>query len=108
MEIKYKLCIILNIYSLCPRKDSCQARSQNCEKSQLNSLYFVRPHGTWLPLDGFSGNLIFVIFRKSVEEIQVSLKSDKNKGYFTRRPMHINNDIGMNSSQNEKCFRQKM
>jgi len=29
------------------------------------------------------------IFRKSVEKIQVSLKSDKNKGYFTWRQMYI-------------------
>jgi len=48
------------------------------------------------------------MFRKSVEEIQVPLKSDKNNGYFTRRPMHINNDLGLNFSQNEKCFGQKM
>jgi len=25
------------------------------------------------------------VFRKSVEKIQISLKSDKNKGYFTGR-----------------------
>ena len=29
------------------------------------------------------------IFRNSVEIIQVSLKSHKNKGYFTGRPIHI-------------------
>ena len=29
------------------------------------------------------------IFRNSVEIIQVSLKSDKNKGYFTWRPIYI-------------------
>ena len=29
------------------------------------------------------------IFRKSVEKILVSLKSDKNKGYFTWRPIGI-------------------
>ena len=39
----------------------------------------VRQHGTTrLPLDGFSWNLI--IFRKSVEKIQFSLKSDNNNG----------------------------
>jgi hypothetical protein len=31
----------------------------------------------------FYGILYFRIFRKSVEKIQVSLKSDKNSGYFT-------------------------
>ena len=29
------------------------------------------------------------IFRKSVQKIQVSLKSDTNKGYFTWRPKYI-------------------
>ena len=29
----------------------------------------------------------FIIFRTTVEKIQVSLKSDKNNGYFTRRPL---------------------
>jgi hypothetical protein len=45
---------------------------------------FVCPHGTpRLPLDGFSLNLISVYFQKSVEKIQVSLKSDKHNRYFT-------------------------
>jgi hypothetical protein len=35
----------------------------------------------------------------------VSLKSDKNNGYFTRRPMYIY-DISLNSSQHETCFTQ--
>jgi hypothetical protein len=29
------------------------------------------------------------VFRKSVKKIQVSLKSDKNNGYFTWRPIYI-------------------
>ena len=38
------------------------------------------------------------IFRKSVEKIQVSLKSDKNKGYFTRRPLYVFYHISLISS----------
>jgi len=30
-----------------------------------------------------------VFFRKSVEKIQASLKFEKNKGYFTWRPVYI-------------------
>ena len=42
----------------------------------------VRPHGTTrFPLYGFSLNLIFEYFSKSVEKIQASLKSGKNDGY---------------------------
>jgi hypothetical protein len=32
---------------------------------------------------------VFSIFKKSVEKIQVSLKSDKNNGHFTSRPTDI-------------------
>ena len=46
------------------------------------------------------------IFRKSVEKIQVSLKSDKNNGYFTWRPVHIFDHISLHSSWNVKHFRQ--
>jgi len=39
-----------------------------------------------------------IIFRKSVEKIQVSLKYDKNNGYFTCRPMYIYGNISLSSS----------
>ena len=45
------------------------------------------------------------IFRKSVQKIQVPLKSDKNNGYFTRRQKYIFDHISFNSSYNETCFR---
>jgi hypothetical protein len=47
-----------------------------------------------LPLDGFSR--ILNIFRKHVEKIQVSLKSDYNNGYFTWRPIYIFYHISLN------------
>ena len=47
------------------------------------------------------------IFWKSVERIQVWLKSDKNNGQFTWRPMYSYDNIVLTSSQNKKCFRQK-
>jgi hypothetical protein len=47
----------------------------------------VRPHGTTQPpLAGFSWNLIFENFRKSVEKIKVSLKWTRING--TWRPIH--------------------
>ena len=43
----------------------------------------VRPRTTTrLPLDRFSYNLTFEYFLKSVENIQVSLKSEENNDYF--------------------------
>ena len=48
------------------------------------------------------------IFRKSIEEIQVSLKSDNNNGCFTWRPIYIFYHISLNSSYNEKIFEQNL
>jgi hypothetical protein len=40
----------------------------------------------------------FGIFRKYVEKTQVALKSDKNNGYFTWRPMYIYGSFSLSSS----------
>jgi len=37
------------------------------------------------------------IFRKSIEEIHISLKSDKNYGCLTWRPIYIFYHISLNS-----------
>jgi hypothetical protein len=42
------------------------------------------------------------IFRKYVEKIQVSLKSDRSNGYFTWRPMYVFDHISVNS-----CYMRK-
>ena len=63
----------------------------------------VLPHGTRLPLDAFSWNFILAIFRKSVEKIQVSLKSDrKTDTLHVDRHMYIYDHIPLISSYNEK------
>ena len=55
-----------------------------CMNNPAKSYYYLLHDGkTRLPLDGLSWNLIFGDFQKSVEKIQVSLKSDENKGYVT-------------------------
>jgi len=56
---------------------------------------YVRP-SAWnnsVPLEGFSWNLYFIIFRKTFGRIQVSLKSDTNDEYFTWRPMYTYDNI---------------
>ena len=40
-------------------------------------------------------------FRKRMSNIQVSLKPDKNNGWFTWRPLYINDNISLNLSYNE-------
>ena len=47
-------------------------------------------------------------FWKYVKNIQVWLKCDKNNGYFMWSPTYIYHNIPLNSSKNEKCFRQKL
>jgi hypothetical protein len=39
----------------------------------------------------------FSTFRKSVQKIHVSLKSDKNNGYCIQRPMYVSYSISLNS-----------
>jgi len=56
----------------------------------------------------FRDNWYSSIFLKSVEKIQVSLQSDKNNGYFTRRTIYIYYHISLSSSQNAKMFQTKI
>jgi len=82
------------------------------EKLQNGTTRFfmsVCPHGTTrFSLYGFSWKFLFDYFRKYVDKIQVSLKSDKNSGYFTRRPIYIFYHISLSSADTGQCFRQKL
>jgi hypothetical protein len=50
-------------------------------KATISFVMSVRPHGTIrLFVDGFLWNLIFQVFPKSVEKIEILLNSDKNEG----------------------------
>jgi hypothetical protein len=80
------------------------------QKNQLlaSSWLPVRPHRTnRLQLGQIFIKFDVSIFRKFSQKIKMSLKSDKNNGYFTWQPMYIY-DISPISSQNEKCFTQKL
>ena len=79
------------------------ARSQNCEKRLLASSVRMEQLGShWKDFDEI---WYFRLFRKPVEKIQVSLKSDKNNGYFIWRRFHIYDNISLISSYNEKWFK---
>jgi hypothetical protein len=85
-----------------------KGRLQNCERrlSALSVRLSVCPHGTtWLPLDGFSWNLVLTILQKSVEKIRVSLQSDKKNGYSAWRSLDVFDHISLNSSYIETCFK---
>jgi hypothetical protein len=90
------------------------ARSQNCEKqllassclpvcpSVLPSVHMEQFGFNW---KNFCVILYFRIFRKSVQKIQVSLKSDEKKGCHVTTNTHFD-PISLSYSENEKCFRQ--
>jgi hypothetical protein len=81
-------------------------RSQNCEKGLLvASCPSVNPSVRMEQLGSqwFYETWHMSFFRKSVEKIQVSLKSGKNNEYFTWRRFHIYENISLNSFQNKKC-----
>jgi len=57
----------------------------------------IRPHGTaWIPLNGFSWKLLST-FLKFVEKVEISLKSDKNNGYFAWRPIYVFDHISLSA-----------
>jgi len=56
----------------------------------------------------FHKNWYLKIFRRAVENIQLSLKFDKNNKYFTwRRMFEYTYNISLNYD-NEECFSQKL
>jgi hypothetical protein len=61
---------------------------------------FLCPHGTRVQNAGFWWNLVFKIFFfwKTFKKIKMSLKSDKNSGYFIWRHFHFYDNISLNSS----------
>jgi hypothetical protein len=83
-----------------------KAHSQNCQKGLLaSSCPSVRP-SVCLSLrmeylgshwTDFYETLHLSFIRNSVKKTQVSLKSDKNNGYFTWQHSHINDNISLNS-----------
>jgi hypothetical protein len=85
------------------------ARSQKYEKRLLApsclSARMEQIGSHWMD---FHEILYFWIFRKSVEKIKVSLKSDKTNGYFIQIHMYIYDNISLNSSQNKKIFKQNL
>jgi len=80
--------------------------------SCLSFRLFVRPSFRMEQLGSrwtdFYEILYLSIFRKSVEKFYVLLKFGKNNGYFTWRPKHIYDYNSLNSSLNEKCWRQNL
>jgi len=86
--------------------------SQRCEKRLISLVMSVCPSVSMEWLGYFWSNFHEIwylnIFRKYVEVLQVTWKSDKNNGYVTLRPIYLCDHISLISSSNEKCFRKKV
>jgi len=82
------------------------ARSQNCVKRQLISSCLsvcMEQFGShWTDFHEIWNS---ITFRKYVEKIQVSLKSEKNNRHFAWRSIYICDIISLNCSNNEKFFK---
>ena len=63
-----------------------------------NVCFYVRTEQLGSYWTGFSEIWYLSVFRKSVEKIQVSLKSHKNSGYFILRPIYTFDRIALTSS----------
>jgi len=78
------------INTLCGQNVHLRAASQNCGKRLLISSCPSAWNNSAHTVGGFFHAVWYLgIFRKSVEKIHVSLKSDKNEGHFTYRPKDI-------------------
>jgi hypothetical protein len=112
-EVHLSLCSVTPIQSMIgPFLRSAFRRfSQNCEKRLLVSSQVcpsVRMEQFISHWTDFHEISYLRILRKSVEKIQVSLKSDKNNGYFIGRPIYTFDNISLSSSYKWEIFKQKL
>ena len=68
----------------------------------------ARPQGTQLTLDLFSQNVNLTIFRKSIQKIQVLVKSGKKDGYFSWRSMYVYDHISLNYFSRLETFQRNV
>ena len=93
---------------LMSRNDSCLIYQFLAALAKLRASSYsfrpsIRPCGkTRLPLDVFWLNVMFqLFFRKFVEKVELSLKPDRNNGYFTWRSFHIYDN--MRNALDKRC-----
>ena len=70
----------------------------NVRKATISAVMSVRMEQLGSHWTNFYETSYLSFFRKCFHEMQVSLKSDKNNGYFTCRRFHIYGNISLNSS----------
>ena len=82
-----------NMNKMCHQNAEFLGALAELRKTTISFVMPVRPSVRMEQLDShwkdFHEIWYLIIFRKSVEKIQVPLKSAKNNGYFTWRPIYI-------------------
>jgi len=97
--VLWKSDILQEIIAICITPFGFWACPQNYEKWLLASSYLsIRMEKIGSNWTDFYDILYMNVFWKSAENIKVSLKPDKNTGYFTWRPMYIYDNISLCSS----------
>jgi len=95
--------------ALCKIAKTCCWLHHICQPASPSVRPSFRPYGaTRLPPVGFSWFFIFDYFSKFCWGNQISLTPDKDNGYFTWRRKCIYGNICLDSSYNEKYYRQKV
>ena len=96
MRLIYKLIYVLGAFA-------------KLRKATISSVMSVRPSWSYSGPNGrtFLKFDIWVFFQ-SVENNQISLKSDKNNGCLMWGPIYISDHISLNSSWNEKFSGQRL
>ena len=72
--------------------------SRHVKLVRLSGMRIGRFGSHWTDIRGIWG------FRRSVDNVQVSLKSDEIKSYCTCTPIYTFDHISLSSSQNAKCL----
>ena len=93
---QYTLSVFVKGELMYSAKGCLLARSQNAQSIRFKP---TRPPATRLLQNASWQNFLFRFTWKSVEKIQVSLKSD-NTRYFTRKRYHIYDSVSINASYN--------
>ena len=93
----------------CVTKCGVFRRVRKIAKSDFSFTVADHPNETTRhPLDGFPLTLMFEYFLKSVENVKVSLQSNKNSEDFMWGPVMFFDHILLSSYWNEKRFRQTL
>ena len=97
------------VSTLMPASSALLVALEKLRKGTISFVMFVRSHGTRLPPDRFSTNLIFEDFTKNCRENSSFMKIGQElRVLYMKTNTHFFYHISLIYSQNEKCFGHKL